>query len=191
MKQNIHFVLKSLLILALFFCAKLYANNINAYLNNNVPNNFDDLKKNIESACIFESPYNKKCMSYLTFFNEYFISRGNFSVEYSSLNLNSGSATTIVICHITKNKLKYVTNPFSIEKSFLDSAENFEYQFNVKFNWFVDKSIFKNKKYFFIFNQKLQIEFITEPNSINQQIDQTCLKKLSEEILNLNGMPLT
>ncbi|WGL60701.1 hypothetical protein QEJ31_03670 [Pigmentibacter sp. JX0631] len=189
MKQNIHFVLKNILILTLFFSTKLYANNINFYLNSKIANNFVDLKKNVESACIFESPYNKKCMSYSTLFNEYFISRGNFSVEYN--NLNSGSATTVVICHITKNKLKYVTNPFSIDKNFLDYTENFEYQFNIKFNWFVDKNVLKNKKYFFITNQKLQIEFITEPNSINQQIDQTCLKKIFQEILNLNAVPLT
>lgn len=172
-----------------FFSIKTYANNINQFLNTKLENNFTSLKKNVESACVFENPYNKKCMSYSTQFNEYFISRGNFSVEYNTID--TGKANTIVLCHITKNKLKYVPHVYSTDKSFLEQEEHFEYQYNLKFSWYLQSYAFSSKKYFYILNKKVQIEFSPEQQTLDTQLDKLCIKEITEAISLLNGVPLT
>ncbi len=128
-------------------------------------------------------------MSFATQFNEYYISRGNFSVEYNSSDV--GNANTIVICHITKNKLKYVPHVYSTDKTFLDREDIIEYQYNLKFSWYLQSYPFSSKKYFYILNRKVQIEFSPDQANLDTQLDKLCLKEIAEAISLLNGVPLT
>lgn len=179
----------TLFLLNYFITFPAYSNNVNIYLNYKVPNNFTSIKKNISSGCLFESPYNKKCMSYWTQFHEFFISRGNFSVEY--LDLNRGNANTEILCLITKSKLKYVTNPYSIDKLFLDNEEMVEYHYNLKFSWYIEKNSFTQKKYFYILNTKVQIEFTSSQQHLDVQLEKDCHQQVTKAILDLNGTLLT
>jgi hypothetical protein len=167
-----------------------YALDISSYLSPKIPNNFNDLKTNMDSGCydLLRNPFNNNCTVFWTQFNEYLITRGNVSND--AVGENAGHAMIPITCHIVRHKLDLVTNPDSTDKSHKTGDENYYASYNVKFSWYVSGNPFTGKENFFIHNNEVRPEFTSGTRDNNSIAEEYCSKGIANAIRSLNGTPI-